>query len=76
MESLFKFLASKNGRIARVVVGALLIVIGIVFPNETLGWGLVFIGFVPILAGALDKCLLAPLFGKAFDGKKLRDQLK
>ncbi len=76
MESLFKFLASKNGRIARVVVGVLLIVFGVVYPPEKLGWVLVAIGLVPLVAGALDKCVFAPLFKLPFDGKALRKALE
>jgi len=72
MQSLFRFLASQNGRIVRIVAGIILIVVGVVAVQETLGWILVIIGLVPILAGAFDKCVFAPLVGLPFGGKELR----
>ena len=72
MKGLFKFLASPTGRAVRVVAGLAIIVFGVVAVQETLGWVLVVIGAVPLLAGALDYCVLAPLFGLPYVGKKLR----
>jgi hypothetical protein len=72
MNSVFKFLASGTGRIVRIVVGAALVVVGF-FVNPTwVGIVLVVIGLVPLLAGVFDFCVFAPLFGKPFNGKKLR----
>jgi hypothetical protein len=72
MNSVFKFLASGTGRIVRIVVGAALVVVGF-FVNPTwVGIILVVIGLVPLLAGVFDFCVFAPLFGKPFNGKKLR----
>jgi hypothetical protein len=76
MNGLFKFLASPTGRVVRVVAGLIIIVIGVVAVNETLGWVLVVIGAVPLVAGALDKCVLAPVVGLPLGGKKLREALK
>jgi hypothetical protein len=76
MKGLFRFLASSTGRVVRVVAGLLIIVIGVVAVQETLGWVLVVIGLVPLLAGAFDLCVFAPLFGLPFAGRKLREALK
>ena len=76
MKDVFRFLASPTGRVVRVVAGLIIIVIGVVAVNETLGWVLVVIGAVPLVAGALDRCLLAPLFSLPLAGKKLREVLK
>jgi len=77
MDSLFSFLASQNGRIARAVVGIVLIVIGLLVVNGDASWGwiLVVIGLVPLAAGVFDFCLFAPLFGKPFKGADLRAAL-
>ena len=72
MKDVFRFLASPTGRAVRVVAGLLLIVIGVVAVEEMLGWVLVIVGLVPLLAGIFDRCALAPLFGLPFVGAKLR----
>ena len=73
MKGTMKFLASGNGRIIRIVVGAALVALGFFgVANEVVGWILIIIGLVPLLAGIFDKCVFAPLFGLPFDGKKLR----
>jgi hypothetical protein len=76
MKGLLKFLASPTGRIVRVVAGLIIIVIGVVAVNEPLGWVVVIIGAIPLVAGALDKCVFAPLAGMPLDGKKLRKALE
>ena len=76
MNQTFKFLASSTGRIVRIVVGAALFALGF-FGNVSTSVGtiLMIIGLVPLLAGIFDVCVLAPLFGKPFNGKKLRASL-
>ena len=74
MNQTFKFLASSTGRIVRIVVGAALIAWGF-FGSMSSATGIIMIivGFVPLLAGIFDVCVFAPLFGKPFKGKNLRD---
>jgi hypothetical protein len=77
MKGTMKFLASRNGRIVRIVVGAALVLVGVfAFPKtDQFNWAmliLIIVGLVPLLAGIFDKCVFAPLFGLPFDGKKLR----
>jgi hypothetical protein len=76
MNAFFRFMANSNGRIVRVVAGLLLIVIGIFWVHGTGGWILAIVGLVPLLAGALDKCVFAPLFGHSFDGPQLRKEVE
>lgn len=71
--SLVKFLASTTGRIVRAVAGIALIVIGLA-AQTTAGYIVAGIGVIPLLAGLLDVCLFAPLFGAPFSGKKIRSQ--
>jgi len=70
---IIKFLGSTAGRWTRGIVGLALAVLGIALG----GWWFVLaaVGVVVFLAGALDFCLLAPLFGKPFNGRKLRESL-
>lgn len=75
MDAAFNFLASQNGRYTRIGAGIALVVIGLLV-GSTLGWILVVIGLVPLLAGAFDVCVFAPLFGLAFKGPDLRAALK
>ncbi len=75
MKGTMKFLASRNGRIVRIVVGAALVILGIFGLPNSLNWLgiiLIIVGLIPLLAGIFDKCVFAPLFGLPFDGKKLR----
>ena len=76
MNAFFGFLASGSGRIVRIIAGLLLIGIGILWVQGSAGWVLVIIGLVPLLAGAFDKCVFAPLFKLPFDGSQLRQKIK
>ena len=73
MNPFVKFMASRNGRITRIVAGAVLIVLGFfVVEDITLGVILMVVGLVPLLAGIFDYCVLAPLFGAPMSGAKIR----
>ena len=73
MNPFVKFMASRNGRITRIVAGAVLILLGFfVVDNTTTGVILMVVGLVPLLAGIFDFCLLAPLFGAPMSGAKIR----
>ncbi|MGQ9888490.1 MAG: YgaP family membrane protein [Aggregatilineales bacterium] len=68
-----KFMAKPAGRIIRIVAGIVLVVIGLagVLPtNQALGIVIAVIGVVPILAGVLNVCLIAPIIGAPFSGRK------
>jgi uncharacterized membrane protein HdeD (DUF308 family) len=73
MNPFVKFMASRNGRITRIVAGAVLIILGFfVVDSITLGVILIVVGLVPLLAGIFDYCVLAPLFGAPISGAKIR----
>ena len=73
MNPFVKFMASRNGRITRIVLGIVLILVGFfVVSNTTVGVILMVIGLVPLLAGIFDYCVLAPLFGAPMSGAKIR----
>lgn len=71
MNAFLSFMASPAGRVARIAAGLVLIVVGTVTGGGG-GWIITAIGVVPLLAGALDVCLLGPLFRRPLAGPKLR----
>lgn len=72
MKGFVKLMVSPAGRLFRILAGLVLIAIG-VFTYRTVNWTFVIIGIIPLSAGLFDFCLLAPLFGYKFSGKKTRD---
>jgi len=72
MNPFVSFMASVNGRVARVVAGIVLIVLGIWGIGGAIGIIVAVVGLVPLLAGAFDVCVLAPLFGNPFQGRDIR----
>lgn len=71
MESFVRFMASNNGRIARIVAGIVLIAVGLI-SGGTNGTVMAVVGAVPLLAGALDLCFFAPVCGLPVNGAKIR----
>ena len=63
-----RFMATTTGRAVRVVAGLALIVIGLAVGGAG-GVVLALVGLVPLAAGVLDVCFLAPLFKVPFHGK-------
>jgi hypothetical protein len=72
MNPFVKFMASVNGRIARIVAGIVLIALGIWGLGGAIGVIVAIVGAVPLLAGVFDVCVFAPLFGNPFQGKDIR----
>ena len=69
--SFARFMASPAGRALRIVAGLALIVIGLGILGGTRGIVLAVVGVVPLMAGLLNLCLLAPLFGAPLRGSEL-----
>jgi hypothetical protein len=72
MNPFIAFMASKAGRITRVVAGIVLIAWGVFGLGSTAGYVLAVVGLVPLLAGLFDFCVFAPLFGAPLSGTKIR----
>ncbi len=68
------FLASTTGRIIRMVAGAVLMLVGLFIVKDLAGVIVALVGLVPLLAGALDFCVFALLFGQPFSGKAIRGE--
>jgi hypothetical protein len=62
------FMASPAGRGIRIVVGVALIYWGLLYGNVLLAVA----GLVPLAAGVLNLCVLAPLIGAPFRGSDVR----
>jgi len=67
MNSLVNFMSSTTGRIARMVVGLVLIALGL-FGNA--GIIVAVIGVVPLAAGLFNFCFIAPIVGRPLRSTK------
>ncbi len=75
---LIDFLASAPGRLVRAIAGLALIGGGaylMATNNVVIGLIVGLVGLVPLLAGMLDVCVFAPLFGAPFQGMKIRQRV-
>jgi ABC-type protease/lipase transport system fused ATPase/permease subunit len=70
------FMSSAMGRILRMLVGLGLlgwgVFLSVTASTITVGVILVVIGLLPLVAGLIDVCVFAPLFGAPFSGAKVR----
>jgi hypothetical protein len=62
------FMQSWIGRLLRVVVGLALIAVGLFVMQGVWGYVVAAIGLIPLFAGIVGVCLLAPLFGYTLSG--------
>ncbi len=76
MNAFCSFMASAAGRGIRIVAGIALIAWGFLGMEGTAGIIVTAIGFVPLLAGLFDVCLIGPLLGCPLAGSKVREQAK
>lgn len=72
MNPFIKFMVSPAGRIVRILAGVALIAWGLLGLSGTAGYIVAIIGLVPLLAGLLDFCVFAPMFGYSLSGAKIR----
>lgn len=63
-------MASGYGRLARAAFGFSIIAAALLLLDGTLALGVAAFGLVPIAAGVLNLCPLAPLWGGHFIGAK------
>jgi len=78
VDGFFAFMASRNGRITRIVVGAILLIVGLSIgfaSGSVIGGIITVIGLGPLIAGTFDICLFAPFAGKPLKGPELRESL-
>ncbi len=72
MNPIISFLASPAGRLVRIVAGIALVAWGLLGIGSTTGLIVAIVGLVPLVAGLLDLCVFAPLFGAPLSGPKIR----
>ncbi len=72
MNPFVSFLASPAGRTIRVLAGIALVAWGLGGIGSTAGMIVAIVGLVPLVAGLLDVCVFAPLFGAPLSGPKIR----
>lgn len=65
------FINSPAGRVARIVVGLILIAVGYGMDGRAAGIVLIVIGLVPLVAGALNLCLMSALLGGPISGARI-----
>jgi hypothetical protein len=68
------FMASRTGRWLRILAGGGLVVGGL-STGSPRGAAVALLGLGPFVAGALDLCLLGPLFGHSIRGADIRRSL-
>ena len=66
-----RFMSRPAGRGLRIVAGIVLMFVGIYLVKHVLGYIIVLVGLVPLIAGIGNFCLLAPLFGGPFKASNL-----
>ena len=72
MNPFVSFMASSAGRLTRIAAGVALIAWGLLGVGSTIGIIVAVVGTVPLLAGLIDVCLLAPLLSCPLSGAKIR----
>ena len=71
-----QFIVSPAGRTIRIIAGVALIGCGYILRDQTTGSVLIIVGFVPLLTGAFDVCVISGLLGGPFSGSAVRQAAK
>ena len=74
MNGFVGFMQSWIGRLLRVLAGLALIAIGLFVMQGAWGYLVAAVGLIPLFAGVVGVCLLAPLFGYTLSGASRRAQ--
>jgi hypothetical protein len=72
MSWFIRAMVSPAGRALRVVAGVVLIGWGLLGSAGVAGIVVAIVGLVPLVAGAVDGCVFAPLFGYQLSGPRTR----
>lgn len=73
--TLVKFMTSSKGRVARIILGAILISLGQFIVKDTAGTVITVLALIPIAGGVFDFCVMGTALGYPFNGAKAREQL-
>ena len=69
------WMASPAGRIARIVIGAALVVVGVLV-GGTVGIIVGLVGLVPVGLGMSNRCIISKAIGAPFKGQDATDLVK
>jgi hypothetical protein len=72
MNPFIAFMASTSGRIVRILLGVVLVLLGWLVIGGTAGIIVLIVGLVPLAAGLFDFCVFAPIFGLPLSGPAIR----
>jgi hypothetical protein len=72
VKTFMAFIVSLAGRWTRFIAGAVLVVGGLFLVGGPAGILIAVVGLVPLIAGGIDVCVFAPLFGYPFNGALAR----
>jgi DUF2892 family protein len=64
------FMQTPAGRVLRMVAGIVFIAVGAVFVQGVWGTVIAVVGMVPLIAGMVGICLVAPLAGYTLRGER------
>ena len=70
-----KFMTSGMGRGARIVLGIVILSVGLLVVQGTLGLIMAVVALVPIAGGVFDYCLVGAALGYPFWGAEARKKL-
>jgi len=74
--TLVKFMTSSKGRVARMILGVILIALGQFVIKDTAGTVITVLALIPISGGIFDFCVVGTVLGYPFNGAKAREQLR
>ncbi len=72
MNPLVRFMVSPAGQIARAAIGVAIIAAGLIGVGGSAGLAIAALGLIPLLAGSLNICIIAPAFRLPLSGSKIR----
>ena len=72
---LVKFMTSGMGRVARIVLGLVILSVGLWVVQGTLGTIMAVFGLIPLSGGLLDFCLIGFAMGYPLKGEEARKKL-
>lgn len=70
MDKVIGFMQSNDGRLLRVVLGIVIIVVGAVAIQPPLGYIVMLVGLLPLTAGLIGVCMVGLLFGYTLAGDR------
>ena len=66
-----RFMNSLAGRISRLVAGVVLLVVGYMYRDTTLGVVVMVLSLIPLGAGVFNLCLISAMLGGSISGAKI-----